>query len=224
MHCSLGAGIWNTRVACAWLCIARGERSTALRHLEDAARTAARRELRTLEAFSLHDLARFGDPVPAADRLRDLAEHIDGALVRAMGAHAHGLAHGDGGGLDASAGAFAELGCNLYAAESAAAAAAAHRAAGRQSSAAASAHRAHVWMDGCQGVRTPALALVDNDDDLTAREREVATLAALGLPDQQIAEQLFVSVRTVHAHLRSAYAKLGISGRNGLAAVLGTER
>jgi DNA-binding CsgD family transcriptional regulator len=78
-------------------------------------------------------------------------------------------------------------------------------------------------MDGCEGVRTPALALVDNDDDLTAREREVATLAARGLSDQQIAEQLFVSVRTVHAHLRSAYAKLGISGRNELAAVLGTE-
>ena len=208
----------------AWLCTARGERSTALRHLEDAARTAARRELRTLEAFSLHDLARFGEAVQVVDRLRELAEHIDGALVRAMGAHAHGLAHSDGGGLDASAGAFAELGCNLYAAESAAAAAAAHRAAGRQSSAAASAHRAHVRMDCCQGVRTPALALVDNDDDLTAREREVATLAARGLSDQQIAEQLYVSVRTVHAHLRSTYAKLGVSGRYGLAAVLGTER
>jgi DNA-binding NarL/FixJ family response regulator len=210
--------------AYAWMCMARGERSTAVQRLEDAARTAARRELRMLEAFSLHDLARFGEAVQAADRLRELAEQVDGALVRAMGAHAQGLARSDGGGLDASAGAFAELGCNLYAAESAAAAAVAHRAAGRPSSAAASAHRAHVWMDGCEGVRTPALALVDNDDDLTAREREVATLAALGLSDQQIAEELFVSVRTVHAHLRSAYAKLCISGRNELAAVLGTER
>ncbi len=210
--------------ALAWLCIARGERSTALQHLEDAATTAAHRELRTLEAFALHDLARFGEAAQAADRLHELAEHIDGALVRAIEAHAQGLARSDGGELDASSAAFAELGCDLYAAESAAAAAAAHREAGRQSSAAASAHRAHVWMDSCEGVRTPALALVDNDDDLTAREREVAMLAARGLSDQQIAERLFVSVRTVHAHLRSAYAKLGISGRNELAAVLGTER
>jgi DNA-binding CsgD family transcriptional regulator len=62
--------------------------------------------------------------------------------------------------------------------------------------------------------------VVDHEDDLTAREREVATLAARGLPDQQIAEELFVSIRTVHAHLRSAYAKLGVAGRSELAAVL----
>jgi DNA-binding CsgD family transcriptional regulator len=66
------------------------------------------------------------------------------------------------------------------------------------------------------------LALADHDDDLTSREREVAVLAARGLPDQQIADKLFVSVRTVHAHLRSAYAKLGVPGRKDLAAALGT--
>ena len=208
----------------AWLCIARGERSTALRHLEDAARTAARRELRTLEAFALHDLARFGEAVQAADRLRELAEHIDGALVPAMAAHAQGLARSDGGAFDASAAAFAELGCYLYAAEVRCRRRGGVSSGRTRSSAAASANRARTWMDRCEGVRTPALALVDQDDALTAREREVATLAAHGLSDQQIAEQLFVSVRTVHAHLRSAYAKLGISGRNELAPVLGTER
>jgi DNA-binding CsgD family transcriptional regulator len=78
-------------------------------------------------------------------------------------------------------------------------------------------------MESCDGVRTPALALADHDDDLTTREREVAALAARGLPDQEIADRLFVSVRTVHAHLRSAYAKLGVSGRKDLAEVLGTE-
>jgi DNA-binding CsgD family transcriptional regulator len=76
-------------------------------------------------------------------------------------------------------------------------------------------------MDRCEGVRTAALRAADEEDDLTIREREVAALAARGLPDQQIAEQLFVSVRTVHAHLRSAYTKLGIAGRKNLAAALG---
>jgi DNA-binding NarL/FixJ family response regulator len=216
---------WDLELARAraWLCIARGERSKAVRYLAEGAKDAACREHRWVEALALHDLARFDEAMKAADRLRELAESIDGPLMRAMAVHARGLAGSDGDALDTAAATFAELGCCLYAAEAAAAAAAAHRAAGRRSSAAASANHARSWSSRCEGVRTPALALADHDDDLTTREREVATLAARGLPDQQIAEQLFVSIRTVHAHLRSAYAKLGVSGRTDLAAALGTE-
>jgi DNA-binding NarL/FixJ family response regulator len=216
---------WDLELARAraWVFAARGERSTAVRHLEDGARAAKGREHWTVEAFALHDMTRFGEAARAADRLRELAQNIDGPLVRAMAAHAQALARGDAAGLDAVATMFAELGCNLYAAEAAAAASAAHRTAGKKASAVASTSRALAWTDRCGAVATPALAAVDHDDDLTNREREVATLAARGLPDQQIAEQLFVSVRTVHAHLRSAYAKLAISGRKDLAAVLGTE-
>jgi DNA-binding CsgD family transcriptional regulator/tetratricopeptide (TPR) repeat protein len=222
---ALFARSWDSEHARArsWLCMARGERSTALRHLEDAVRTAACREFWTVEAFALHDLARFGEARRAADRLPDLAGTIDGALVRVMAAHAQALAHRDGPTLDAAGRAFAELGFYLYAAEAAAGAAAAHRAGGNRSSAAASANSAHTWMKRCEGVRTPALTSLDDEDALTTREREVATLAAQGLPDQRVADQLFISVRTVHAHLRSAYAKLGISGRNELANVLGAD-
>jgi len=212
---------WDLEVARAraWLCMARGERSAAVRHLEDGARDAAAREHRTMHAFTLHDLARFGEPGEAADRLGELSDIIDGPLVDAMATHAQGLTCRDGSLLDETAEAFGDLGCSLYAAEAAAGAASAHRAGGRRSSSAASANRAYAWMDRCPGVRVPALMFAE--DDLTAREREVATLAARGLPDQQIADELFVSIRTVHAHLRSAYAKLGVSGRSGLAAVLG---
>src|SRR5262245_4487638 len=208
-------------VARAWLCMARGERSAAVRLLRDAASDAAAREHRTMQAFTLHDLARFGDAGEAADRLGELSAVIDGPLVEAMATCAQGISCGDGSLLDEAAGAFAALGCSLYAAEAAAVAACAHRADGRRSAGSASANRAHAWMDRCRGVRVPALMLADHADDLTAREREVAMLAARGLPDQQIAGELFVSIRTVHAHLRSAYAKLGVAGRSELAAVLG---
>jgi DNA-binding CsgD family transcriptional regulator len=51
------------------------------------------------------------------------------------------------------------------------------------------------------------------DDVLTASERRVAELAALGQSNKEIAAQLFVSVNTVEAHLSHAYAKLGVRSR-----------
>jgi DNA-binding CsgD family transcriptional regulator len=49
---------------------------------------------------------------------------------------------------------------------------------------------------------------------LTAREVEVLRLVARGLTDLQIAEQLTLSPRTVHAHISSIYGKLGVSSRS----------
>ncbi len=49
---------------------------------------------------------------------------------------------------------------------------------------------------------------------LTAREVEVLSLVAEGLTDAQVAEKLFISLRTVNAHLRSIYAKLGVGTRS----------
>jgi DNA-binding NarL/FixJ family response regulator len=48
---------------------------------------------------------------------------------------------------------------------------------------------------------------------LTAREVEVLRLVAAGLSDAEAAEQLFLSVRTVNAHLRSVYRKAGVRSR-----------
>ena len=48
----------------------------------------------------------------------------------------------------------------------------------------------------------------------------MARLAARGLSNQGIADQLVVSVRTVEAHLAHVYTKLGITGRAALRAAL----
>jgi DNA-binding CsgD family transcriptional regulator len=48
---------------------------------------------------------------------------------------------------------------------------------------------------------------------LTASELRVARLAADGATNPQIAQELFVSLKTVETHLSNAYGKLGLSGR-----------
>jgi predicted ATPase len=70
-----------------------------------------------------------------------------------------------------------------------------------------------------------ALVLANEPDDapgprqtLTRREAEVAALAARGLTNRDIAAQLFLSVRTVEAHVDHILTKLGFHTRTQLAA------
>ncbi|WP_171074396.1 helix-turn-helix transcriptional regulator [Nonomuraea basaltis] len=48
---------------------------------------------------------------------------------------------------------------------------------------------------------------------LTTRERQIADLAVGGLTNQQIAERLYLSPKTVEAHLSRTFAKLGVQSR-----------
>jgi DNA-binding NarL/FixJ family response regulator len=52
------------------------------------------------------------------------------------------------------------------------------------------------------------------------RQRRVAQMAARGLTNREIAESLFVTSKTVEIHLSRAYAKLGITSRRALPALL----
>jgi DNA-binding CsgD family transcriptional regulator len=53
-------------------------------------------------------------------------------------------------------------------------------------------------------------------DALTPQEREIASLAASGLSNKEIAQRLFLSPRTVGAHLYRIFPKLGITSRAAL--------
>jgi DNA-binding NarL/FixJ family response regulator len=61
------------------------------------------------------------------------------------------------------------------------------------------------------------------DGRLTARERTIAELAASGRTNREIAEELVLSVKTVEAHLRNIFGKLGVRRRAELTRALGDE-
>ncbi len=65
--------------------------------------------------------------------------------------------------------------------------------------------------------RTDALAGVES---LTPSERRVVDLAAAGSANREIAQQLYVTPKTVEVHLTNAYRKLGIRSRRELSGVL----
>ena len=58
-------------------------------------------------------------------------------------------------------------------------------------------------------------------DALTASERRVAHMAAQGLTNKEIAQALFVTVKTVEVHLSRVYRKLDVSSRRDLSVTLG---
>ncbi len=66
----------------------------------------------------------------------------------------------------------------------------------------------------------PRRAALTGRDALTPSERRVAQLAADGLSNREVAQSLFVTVRTVEGHLTQAYSKLGIGSREQLAGAL----
>jgi DNA-binding CsgD family transcriptional regulator len=55
---------------------------------------------------------------------------------------------------------------------------------------------------------------------LTRREREVARLVIGGLSTQDIATALFISMHTVRDHLKTMFAKMGVSRHQDLIAIL----
>ena len=57
-------------------------------------------------------------------------------------------------------------------------------------------------------------------EQLTAQELQIATMAAEGLTNRQIGERLFLSHRTVGAHLYHMFPKLGIASRSQLGSAL----
>ncbi|HET7117978.1 MAG TPA: LuxR C-terminal-related transcriptional regulator [Hanamia sp.] len=60
----------------------------------------------------------------------------------------------------------------------------------------------------------------DNIYEFTGRELEILRLIAEGKSNEEMAEQLFLSVRTIEKHISNLYQKMGISGKSARAFVV----
>lgn len=114
------------------------------------------------------------------------------------------------------------MGAFLYAAEAANHAAVALRRTGELRRATQLEQTSHAHAAHCNGAATPALTPSRAQAPLTAREREIALLAAKGLASKVIARNTELSTRTVDNYLQRIYDKLGIHTRSDLAAALTT--
>lgn len=186
--------------------------------LEGAEVAAAQGQL-GIQALALHHAVRFGLAATVAPPLEDLTGRVDAPLIRELAAHARAAASGDGAGLARISHRLEDCGMLLYAADAALEAAAVHEHTGARRIAAEYRTRALALARECGLSGTPALDVLTLPT-LTAREEEVASWASRGLTNQEIADRLVVSVRTVEAHLSHVYTKFGITSRAELVAAL----
>ena len=62
-----------------------------------------------------------------------------------------------------------------------------------------------------------------NPFDLTAREYEILTLVCEGGRNAEIAEELYLSVRTIEHHVAAVFGKLGVASRAEAITKMGTQ-
>jgi DNA-binding CsgD family transcriptional regulator len=79
---------------------------------------------------------------------------------------------------------------------------------------------APLWVDKARSELARISGRRPSSGRLTPTEARVARLAAVGRTNQEIADTLFMSVRTVESHLARTYAKLGVRSRTELAGAL----
>ncbi|HYH27583.1 MAG TPA: helix-turn-helix transcriptional regulator, partial [Actinomycetota bacterium] len=199
-----------------WVLAAQGSVREAIASAQEEADELASMGLLGGASLALHASVRLGAPGPVADRLDDLTAGSDSELLLTMSTHATALARRDAAGLEEVASRYEAMPALLLAAEALAQAADLHRRASRAARAHVSTRRALRLLAECPGAATPALQGLGAALPLSAREREVATLAARGLSNKEIAEQLHISIRTVGNHLHRTYRRLGIAGRKEL--------
>jgi DNA-binding NarL/FixJ family response regulator len=206
-------------LARAWASAAEGAVAEAITEARGAARLAGECGQHAVEVLARHSAVRFGATDETA-RLEELAGLVVGPRAPVAAAHAAAVADDDPDALLAVSAQLERHELMSVAADAAAQAAVRLRARGATTQATFAVARASRLAGNGNGARTPALLAGVAPLEISCREREVATLAATGLSNRQIAERLFVSVRTVEGHVYRACTRLGLPDRAALAALV----
>ena len=238
--------LWSIGIdASAWVlatsALARGDGDTAARLLANTDLDICQANYTpwTAGADLVEAHMRAGRPTEAAAALDAIAPHTHQAWSRAALDRARGIVAADDSfdaSLERSAAAFARLGVRLEEARSRLCHGERLRRAGRRVQARTQLRaalalfermRCTPWIERTESelrasgetlrARGPGTPI----DELTPQELQVATLAAAGLSNKEAAARLFLSVKTIEAHLHRTYRKLGVSSRAELAPLLG---
>jgi DNA-binding CsgD family transcriptional regulator len=211
-------------LADAWVAAARGHASHARTLASEAADLARSHRQRSREVLCLQTAVQFDDRRPIiAARLNELAALVGGPRVEVAARYADALARGDGTALMDISADLEALGDPLAAADAAAQASTAFSSQGRRGAALTASNRSRSLV-GPRSAVSLATRYAASSSPLTPREREIAILAAEGLSNKQIADTLGSALRTVEGHLYRAFAKLEVSTRAELAAVLASQQ
>jgi DNA-binding CsgD family transcriptional regulator len=210
----------NMLRARAWSALVRGEISAARDILWEAVALAESWGQFATEAEALHDLVRTGAISPAAERLEDLQDVVDGAFMEARLSFTGAALRSDPETAATAANQFETIGANLFAAEAFSLESRLASSAGLRRRASTADARARRALQKCEGASALWIPRSSESSQLSDREREVALLASQNLTSREIANRLFVSVRTVDNHLQQVYVKLGVKRRTDLAAHL----
>ncbi|PRA13967.1 hypothetical protein CQ010_05395 [Arthrobacter sp. MYb211] len=191
-------------------------RQAALEHLQRCLAHADKFGRKLLRMRLLHDAWRLELSEDEA-QLQAAAEQVQGPLARAIAGYAGVLDSLNEEGIERLCEVHASAGRPLYAAEFAHRTSSRARNLGRRALATRLLGLCVELAAPLAAVNTPSLGrgrIVRSL--LTEREYAVCVMAARGSSNQEIAEELFLSPRTVEGHLQRSYAKLGITDRRQL--------
>jgi len=205
-------------VAAGWVAAARGRTTEAAVSATRAADFAGDHRQFAREVRSLQAAIQFGDNSRVA-RLVELASFVQGRRVQVVARWAVALAKSDGDELLRVSDDLEDMGDRIAAADAAAHSAITFGRFGRRGSRLTASGRATRIRTEC-GAITPATQAAATTLPLSSREREVAIMVSQSLANKQIADAMFMSVRTVENHIYRACGKLGVSNRAELATVI----
>jgi DNA-binding CsgD family transcriptional regulator len=221
--------------------LARGDGETAAELLADTDLDICQANYApwTVGAELVEAYVRSGKPALAAAALDELTPHAHQSWARAALGRAQGMAAAEDefdAPLERSVATFARLGVRLEEARSRLCHGERLRRAGRRVQARAELRaalalfermRCTPWIERTESeLRASGETLRAREprspiDELTPQELQVATLAAAGLSNKEAAARLFLSVKTIEAHLHRTYRKLGVRSRAELTPLLG---